>query len=159
MAVSRARELMRLCEFGDDAITATELRVTVDRAMQADAKGGKPEWVRLPTHNGKCPYSSLSRSALYILISPSRENRYNPPVRSICLRRKDTAWDVRLVHVQSLLDFLEAQQPWRPAAHGRKRFSGPNARVKALRRRQHSPALIGRLRRRLPPTEPRSRSL
>lgn len=109
LAVSSARELFRLCDYRDDAITATELRMTVDRAIKADTDSVKPEWTRLPGLKGRCPYSGLSRSALYMLISPSEENGYSPPVRSICLRRRGAVRGVRLIHVQSLLDFLGAQ--------------------------------------------------
>lgn len=109
-SVDCARELMRLCNYDDDAITATELRTTVARAMHADASADHPEWIRLPRPKSKCVYTGLSRSALNTLINPCEANDFKPPVHSVSLRRRGTARGVRLISLQSLLDYIRLQQ-------------------------------------------------
>ena len=108
-SVDCARELMRLCNYDDDAVTATELRTAVARATQADANAGHPEWIRLPQPKGKCAYTGLSRSALTTLVTPCAANDFKPPVHSVSLRRRGTARGVRLISLQSLLDHIRSQ--------------------------------------------------
>lgn len=67
----------------------------------------RPEFIGLPS-KGPCPWTSLGRSTLYRLISPSKENGWNPPVKSICLRATGTAKGRRLIHYQSLIDYLHS---------------------------------------------------
>ena len=108
-SVDCARELMRLCNYDDDAITATELRTAVARAIQVDTNADHPEWIRLPKPKGKCAYTGLSRSALNTLVTPCKDNDYKPPVHSVSLRRRGTARGVRLISLQSLLDYIRSQ--------------------------------------------------
>ncbi len=68
-----------------------------------------PEWIRLPVKS-KCPYSGLSRSTLYNLVSASAANGYRPPVKSIVLRRRGNARGVRLISYDSLMDYLNAEK-------------------------------------------------
>ena len=49
-----------------------------------------------------CPYSSLSRSTLNTLILGP-----NAPVRSVSLRKQYAIRGVRLIHLQSLLAYLD----------------------------------------------------
>lgn len=65
----------------------------------------KPEFIRLPI-KGRCPYTGLTRYYFYQLIQPTNENGYNPPVKSVSLRLKGQARGVRLVHYDSLLEYL-----------------------------------------------------
>lgn len=77
-----------------------------------------PEFVRLPSR-GREHHTGLCRSFLNGLILPSEANGNCPAVRSICLRKPGRARGVRLIHLQSLLDWIEAQganQPGKEAA-------------------------------------------
>ena len=64
--------------------------------------GGKPIFIR-PPRTGYCAYTGLSRSKIYELICGG-----NPPVRSISLKRGDQQRATRLIHFQSLLDYIES---------------------------------------------------
>jgi len=81
--------------------------------VQGSSRQGdlNPEWIRLPT-KGKCPYTGLSRGALYNLVGSSKVNGYKPPVKSIVLRHRGAARGVRLISYDSLMEFLfqEAQK-------------------------------------------------
>jgi hypothetical protein len=68
----------------------------------------RPEFIRLPKPSSCDPWTSLSRSTLNLLVLPCRENDYRPPVRSCTLRRKGTTKGVRLIDLQSLLDYINA---------------------------------------------------
>ncbi len=68
----------------------------------------KPVWIRLPRPSTFCPWTGLSRSKLNELILPCPANENVPPVRSVCLRQKGAVKGVRLIHLQSLLDYLSA---------------------------------------------------
>jgi len=67
----------------------------------------KPEWIRMPKGREKCKYTGLSRSFLYTLVSPSKENGYNPPVKSVSLRRRGMQKGVRLISYDSLMSYLQ----------------------------------------------------
>lgn len=62
----------------------------------------RPEWVRLPKAGACCAWTGLSRTRLWNLLESS-------PIKTISLRRKGTAKGVRLIHLQSLLEYLDAQ--------------------------------------------------
>jgi hypothetical protein len=72
------------------------------------ANAVRPEFIRLPKPGTCDPWTSLSRSTLNLLVLPCRENDYRPPVRSCTLRRKGTTKGVRLIDLQSLLDYINA---------------------------------------------------
>ena len=65
----------------------------------------RPEFIRLPTH-GLCPWTGLTRAKLNELILPSRINDFKPPVKSVSLAPRGTKKGVRLIYLQSLLDYL-----------------------------------------------------
>jgi len=67
----------------------------------------QPEWIRLPKSGRLCPHSALSRSKINELILPSALNNYRPPVRSACLRRPGALRGSRLIHLQSLLEYID----------------------------------------------------
>jgi hypothetical protein len=60
------------------------------------------EFVRLPKPSTTCPITGLSRSKMWDLIAQGH-------VKSVCLRKKGAAKGTRLVHLQSLLDYLHSQ--------------------------------------------------
>jgi len=107
-AVSAARHLMKLCDYGESALTIADLKATIAAATDVQSPISKPEWIRLP-NKGRCPYTGLGRSTLYTLATPCETNGHKPPVRSVSLRRRGTARGVRLIDLQSLLDYLESQ--------------------------------------------------
>jgi len=107
-AVSAARELLKLCDYGGDALTTADLKSAVVAATEPVSATTKPEWIRLP-EKGRCPYTGLSRSVLYNLVAPCAENGHKPPVRSVSLRRKGCVRGVRLIDYRSLLAFLDSQ--------------------------------------------------
>ncbi|RBP41472.1 hypothetical protein DES53_107304 [Roseimicrobium gellanilyticum] len=67
-----------------------------------------PAFIRLPKSPAQCPLTGLSRSALNELILPCAANGYKPPVKSIVLKKKHAVRGVRLIHVGSLLNYLNS---------------------------------------------------
>jgi hypothetical protein len=73
----------------------------------------REEWIRLPSPGSVCPYSGLKRTQINGLVLPCAANGHKPPVRSVSLRKPGGVKGTRLIHLQSLLDYLaglEAQQ-------------------------------------------------
>jgi hypothetical protein len=68
----------------------------------------RPEFIRLPK-GGPEHFSGLTRSKLNALVLPCPENNGKPPVRSVCLRQPGRQKGVRLIHLKSLLDYLNSQ--------------------------------------------------
>lgn len=68
-----------------------------------------PEFIRLPKPGQHEPWTGLTRSCLNSLVLPTRENNFRPPVKSISLRKPGTARGVRLIHLQSLMDYLNGK--------------------------------------------------
>jgi hypothetical protein len=68
-----------------------------------------PEYLRLPRQGEHDPLFGLTRSYLNLLILPSKENNFHPPVRSSVLRQGNTKSGVRLVSVVSLKAYLNQQ--------------------------------------------------
>ena len=66
----------------------------------------KPEWIRLPKAGQLEPNTGLGRTKLNQLILPTKD-RPTPPVHSISVREPHQKRGVRLIHLQSLLDYLE----------------------------------------------------
>ena len=66
------------------------------------------EFLRLPK-SGQCPITGLTRSKLYDLISPSEDNGFKPPVKSVSLRKPGQIKGTRLIVLQSLLDYLRRE--------------------------------------------------
>jgi hypothetical protein len=72
------------------------------------------KFLRLPRPGTRCPVTGLSRSTLYQLITPSLENRFNPPVKSYTIsRKKGLIRGTRLISYDSLVQYIESF----PAAH------------------------------------------
>ena len=66
------------------------------------------EFLRLPK-SGQCPITGLTRTKLYDLISPSEDNGFKPPVKSVSLRKPGQIKGTRLIVLQSLLDYLRGE--------------------------------------------------
>ena len=66
----------------------------------------KPIYIRLP-RAGNCPITGLSKPKLYQLISGD-----DPPVKSVSLKAGNQTRGTRLIHLQSLLDYIASfEQP------------------------------------------------
>ena len=80
---------------------------STDGSADAEAQPIRlPEFVPLPP-NGKAEFhSGLKRGILNTLILPCDANGHHPPVRSISLRRPGCLKGKRLIHLESLLEYL-----------------------------------------------------
>ncbi len=58
-------------------------------------------------YRGVCAFTGLGRSKMTALIMPSRKNGRRPAVRSVVLREPGAKRGVRLVHLPSLLEYLD----------------------------------------------------
>jgi hypothetical protein len=66
----------------------------------------RPEFVRMPTPGTVCPWCGLKRSHLYRLAKEGR-------IKTISLRRRGTARGVKIIRLDSVIDYLskmEAEQ-------------------------------------------------
>lgn len=61
-----------------------------------------PRYIRLPRSGDRDPLTSLSRTALYALISGP-----NPKVRSVVVNGRPSSRGIRLIVTESLLQYLE----------------------------------------------------
>lgn len=82
---------------GEELFTLTP--ITTDE--RSTTRPVRPVYIRLPKSGTLCPYSSLSRSVLNSLILGP-----NAPVKSVSLRKRHALKGTRLIHLQSLLDYL-----------------------------------------------------
>ena len=65
------------------------------------------KFIRLPKSGEVCPCCGLSRSKLNQLILPNDRNGHSPPVRSKVVCAPGKRRGVRLIDLQSLMDYLE----------------------------------------------------
>lgn len=70
----------------------------------------EPEYIRLPRAGERDPYFGLSRSYLNELVLSCKANNFRPLVKSAVLRRRGAKTGVRLVHLQSLRDFVKQHE-------------------------------------------------
>jgi hypothetical protein len=63
----------------------------------------QPIWIRLPKSGTPCPYTGLSRSALNALILGPK-----PLVKSVSLKKRYAVRGTRLIHLGSLLLYIES---------------------------------------------------
>jgi hypothetical protein len=82
--------------------------MTLQAVAPTRVVGRLPEWIRLPKGGSSCPWTGLSRSKLNELVLPCESNRFKPPVKSSVLRQRGALKGVRLIHLDSLLRFIEA---------------------------------------------------
>lgn len=66
-----------------------------------------PEFIRVPRKGERCPFTGLSRSSLYQLISPCSANGFRAPVKSTVLRKKGNIRGIRLILYSSLSAHLQ----------------------------------------------------
>ena len=68
-----------------------------------------PEFIRLPRPGTRCNWTGLSRSKLNELVLPCEANGNNPPVSSVCLRKRGAGKGARLICLSSLLGYLRSR--------------------------------------------------
>ena len=74
-----------------------------------------PVWIRLPKQGRKgrsalpCPISGLPRATLIDLCVKSKRNGWKPPVKSKKIQQAGSKRGIRLIHVPSLLAWIESQ--------------------------------------------------
>jgi hypothetical protein len=66
----------------------------------------KNEFIRLPKSGSRCEITGLSRSAINLLVLPCKENDFKPPVKSHSLKKPGQLKGVRLICVNSLMDYI-----------------------------------------------------
>ena len=69
---------------------------------------GRPEFVRLPSPGRRCALTGLSRSTVAELVVPGPANGYQPPVKSLVVRKRNASRGIRLINLDSLLNYLHA---------------------------------------------------
>jgi hypothetical protein len=75
--------------------------------IDIDAARIRPEWIMMPREGDTCPYSGLKRKALDFLTRPQERNNFNPPVKSRVLAQGGKGAWRRMIHFQSLMDYIE----------------------------------------------------
>jgi hypothetical protein len=70
-----------------------------------------PQWIRMPAAKKLCPFTSLRRGVLDRLCVPSPRNGFKAPVKSRSLREPGQKRATRLIHLPSLLAYLDAPEP------------------------------------------------
>ena len=90
---------------GQAGNTTAPVAAPVAAPASATSTTSEREFLRLPK-SGQCPITGLTRSKLYDLISPSEDNGFKPPVKSVSLRKPGQIKGTRLIVLQSLLDYL-----------------------------------------------------
>jgi hypothetical protein len=68
---------------------------------QTATAAARAEWVRLPKPGTLCPWCGLSRSKLWEVLQTGN-------VRNICLRKEGALRGARLIHLASLLAYLDS---------------------------------------------------
>ncbi|HEU5079490.1 MAG TPA: hypothetical protein VFT72_09760 [Opitutaceae bacterium] len=71
----------------------------------------KPEWLRLPAPGSRCRFTGLSRSTLNELTIPGPANDFQPPVKSVVLRKRGATRGIRLISYDSLMAYLNELSP------------------------------------------------
>ncbi len=72
----------------------------VQNPHQTTIIAARPEWLRLPKPGTLCPWCGLSRSKLWEVLQTGK-------VRNICLRKEGALRGARLIHLASLLAYLD----------------------------------------------------
>jgi hypothetical protein len=115
-------------------VDSTITPVEAGGADIAQQSRNRPEWIRLPRSGNHCVYTGLTRSAMNALILPSSKIRVSELVRSVCLRKRGCATGVRLVHLQSLLDYIAKEARNQPVVIPRRRKSENQNLEKGVRK-------------------------
>ena len=88
-----------------DATQPQQISPPTNQLPSGNSSGG-PVYIRLPKPGETCPITGLSRSKLNELILPNERNHYCPPVASKSLRKAGAQKGVRLVLLESLMQYL-----------------------------------------------------
>jgi hypothetical protein len=67
-----------------------------------------PLYIRMPRCPNHCPYTSLARSTLDLLVRPQEMNDFNPPVKSKLMRQTGGRPKIRLINYRSLKEYLDS---------------------------------------------------
>lgn len=89
-----------------NAQDALRMRGLDNKPSSSEGQSVRPEWVRLPSPKGRCPYTGLSRSTLCELSVPCEANSGVPPVKSVVLRKRGAVRGIRLLSYDSLMTYL-----------------------------------------------------
>jgi hypothetical protein len=65
-----------------------------------------PALIELPKSGDRCPLTTLSRTAMDLLVRPQEANDFKPPVKSRMFAQEGSKRARRLVHYPSLLAYL-----------------------------------------------------
>ena len=87
-----------------------QTRLTEEPIRAASVASHDPEYIRLPKTGTLCPYTGLTRSYVNELILPTGLNKFKPPVKSICLRKRGAKTGVRLIVFASLMAYLKKHE-------------------------------------------------
>ena len=68
-----------------------------------------PEWIRLPRGGNPEPHTGLSRAKINQLVLPCAQNGFKPQVRSVSLRDPGAVKGCRLIHLASLLAYINSK--------------------------------------------------
>lgn len=68
---------------------------------QTPIAAARSEWIRLPKPSTLCPWCGLSRSKLWEVLQTGK-------VRNVCLRKEGALRGARLIHLASLLAYLDS---------------------------------------------------
>lgn len=66
----------------------------------------RPEFIRIPPPRERCVWTGLGHDTIRDLIKPTRENNGKPLVESISLKGEGRRTGIRLVSLDSLLEYL-----------------------------------------------------
>jgi len=90
-------------------ITETNSRPQVaDLSPQLPSPASRPEWIRLAKPGSLCPWTGLSRSKLWEVLQSGK-------VKHLCLKKPGAQRGARLIHLGSLLSYLESLAETAPA--------------------------------------------
>ncbi len=87
--------------------SAGELISATVAAPENAAPSTRPEWIRLPKPGRSCFWTGLTRSKLNELVLACHGNDFKPQVKSRSLRKAGAIKGVRLIHLQSLIEYIE----------------------------------------------------
>ena len=91
-----------------DATQPQQTNPPTNQLPSGNSSGG-PVYIRLPKPGQICPISGLKRGKLNELILPNERNQFNPPVVSKRPRKAGAQRGVRLVLLESLMQYLAGQ--------------------------------------------------
>lgn len=87
--------------------SARRLAQALRQDPHAQALLADPQYLRFPAPGRRDPLTGLSRGTLSELVLPCAANNFRPPVRSVLLKKRGASRGIRLIHVASLLGYLD----------------------------------------------------